>query len=107
VAVVLLAFVAAFVPALLWLVFIYRRDRYESEPKTLIARLFLWGLAAGPWASGMNILIAHLFAPSIDSAQRAELGVSCVCDCCAGCRAHSSTERESRSGCRHRHRARG
>src|SRR5205823_631405 len=49
---------------------IYRRDRYEPEPKTLIARLFLWGLAAGPWASGMNILIAHLFAPSIDSAQR-------------------------------------
>src|SRR5213593_3523060 len=36
----------------------------------LIARLFLWGLAAGPWASGMNILIAHLFAPSIDSAQK-------------------------------------
>ena len=68
--VVLLAFVAAFVPALLWIVFIYRRDRYEPEPKTLIARLFLWGLAAGPWASGMNILIAHLFAPSIDSAQR-------------------------------------
>ena len=50
--------------------FIYRRDRYEPEPKTLIARLFLWGLAAGPWASGMNILIAHLFAPSIDSAQK-------------------------------------
>ena len=68
--VVLLAFVAAFVPALLWLVFIYRRDRYEPEPKTLIARLFLWGLAAGPWASGMNILIAHVFAPPIDTAQR-------------------------------------
>jgi RsiW-degrading membrane proteinase PrsW (M82 family) len=70
VTVVLLAFVAAFVPALLWLVFIYRRDRYEPEPKTLIARLFLWGLAAGPWASGMNILIAHVFAPPIDTAQR-------------------------------------
>jgi RsiW-degrading membrane proteinase PrsW (M82 family) len=71
VAIVLLAFVAAFVPALLWLVFIYRRDRYEPEPKTLILRLFLWGLAAGPWASGMNILIAHLFSPPIDAAQRA------------------------------------
>jgi RsiW-degrading membrane proteinase PrsW (M82 family) len=70
VTVVLLAFVAAFVPALLWLVFIYRRDRYEPEPKTLIARLFLWGLAAGPWASGMNILIAHVFAPPIETAQR-------------------------------------
>src|SRR5207249_6152897 len=33
-------------------------------------RLFLWGLAAGPWASGMNILIAHLFSPPIDTAQR-------------------------------------
>jgi len=70
VAIVLLAFVAAFVPAVLWLVFIYRRDRYEPEPKTLILRLFLWGLAAGPWASGMNILIAHLFSPPIDTAQR-------------------------------------
>jgi RsiW-degrading membrane proteinase PrsW (M82 family) len=68
VTVVLLAFVAAFVPALLWLVFIYRRDRYEPEPKTHIARPFLWDLAAAPWASGVNILIAHLFAPSIDSA---------------------------------------
>jgi hypothetical protein len=29
VAVVLLAFVATFVPALLWLVFIYRRDRIQ------------------------------------------------------------------------------
>jgi protease PrsW len=70
VTVVLLAFVAAFAPAFLWLVFIYRRDRYEPEPKSLIARLFLWGLAAGPWASGMNILIAHVFAPSIEIAQR-------------------------------------
>ena len=69
-AVVLLAFVAAFVPALVWLVFIYQRDRYEPEPKTLIFRLFLWGLAAGPWASGMNLLIAHVFAPSIDTAQK-------------------------------------
>jgi RsiW-degrading membrane proteinase PrsW (M82 family) len=71
VAVVLLAFIAAFIPAILWLVFIYRRDRYEPEPKTLIVRLFLWGLAAGPWASGMNILIAHVFSPPIDSAQHA------------------------------------
>jgi len=70
VAIVLLAFVAAFVPAFLWLVFIYRRDRFEPEPKTLIARLFLWGLAAGPWASGMNILIAHVFTPGIDQARQ-------------------------------------
>src|SRR5206468_12054287 len=46
------------------------RRSSDLEPKTLIARLFLWGLAAGPWASGMNILIAHLFAPPIESAQR-------------------------------------
>ncbi|HEV8536172.1 MAG TPA: PrsW family glutamic-type intramembrane protease [Candidatus Limnocylindria bacterium] len=68
--IVLLAFLASFLPALLWLVFIYRRDRFEPEPKMLIARLFLWGLAAGPWASGMNILIAHVFSPPIDAAQR-------------------------------------
>jgi RsiW-degrading membrane proteinase PrsW (M82 family) len=69
VAIVALAFIAAFVPALLWLVFIYRRDRFEPEPKALIARLFLWGLAAGPWASGMNILIAHLFTPPVERAR--------------------------------------
>ena len=51
-AIVLLAFVAAFVPALLWLVFIYRRDRYEPEPKTLILRLFLWGLCEGGRSRG-------------------------------------------------------
>jgi RsiW-degrading membrane proteinase PrsW (M82 family) len=71
VAIVALAFVAAFIPAFAWLVFIYRLDRYEREPKSLIARLFLWGLAAGPWASGMNILIAHVFSPGIDAARAA------------------------------------
>ena len=70
-AIVALAFVAAFIPAFAWLVFIYRLDRYEREPKSLIARLFLWGLAAGPWASGMNILIAHVFSPGIDAARAA------------------------------------
>src|SRR5439155_357826 len=57
-------------PALGWLVFIYFRDRYEREPVSLIARLFLWGLAAGPWASGMNIVIAHLFSPLAAQAQK-------------------------------------
>jgi len=68
--IIVLAFVVAFVPALGWLVFIYFRDRYEREPVSLIARLFLWGLAAGPWASGMNIVIAHLFSPLAAQAQK-------------------------------------
>ena len=69
-AIVALAFVVAFIPAFAWLVFVYRLDRFEPEPKSLIARLFLWGLAAGPWASGMNILIAHVFSPGVETAQR-------------------------------------
>ena len=68
--IVAIAFVVAFIPAFAWLVFVYRLDRFEPEPKSLIARLFLWGLAAGPWASGMNILIAHVFSPGVEAAHR-------------------------------------
>src|SRR5213594_221084 len=69
--VLVLAAVAALLPALAWLVFFYTRDRYEREPKWLIARVFLWGLAAGPWASGMNLLIAQLFSHAVDGARHA------------------------------------
>lgn len=37
------ALVGAGVPALLWLWFFYSRDRYDPEPKSLIARLFVLG----------------------------------------------------------------
>jgi RsiW-degrading membrane proteinase PrsW (M82 family) len=40
------AILAAFVPALIWLAIVYSRDRYEREPKLLIARLFVSAIAA-------------------------------------------------------------
>jgi RsiW-degrading membrane proteinase PrsW (M82 family) len=62
-----LAILASLVPALFWLVFFYSRDRYEREPVSLVVRLFLWGMIAGPWASGVNVLLIDLFAPAVDS----------------------------------------
>lgn len=60
------ALVASFVPALLWLWFFYSRDRYEREPKSLIGKLFLWGLLAGPWAAGMNELLGGTLVQAAD-----------------------------------------
>lgn len=71
-----LALIASLVPVLLWLVFFYTRDRYEPEPKSLIARLFLWGLIAGPWASGVNLLLAELLAPAVEATYESALGVA-------------------------------
>ncbi|MGH2625144.1 MAG: PrsW family intramembrane metalloprotease [Anaerolineales bacterium] len=68
-----LAILAAFVPAVLWLWFFYSRDRYEREPKTLIIKLFFWGLLAGPWAAGLNDLLRGLLGPSIEGAGKAGL----------------------------------
>lgn len=65
------ALLASFIPAVLWLWFFYRRDRYEREPKALIGKLFLWGLLAGPWAAGMNELLGSTLVPAADSFGRA------------------------------------
>ena len=40
------AVIAAFLPALFWLWLVYSRDRYDPEPKKLIAKLFAMGLPA-------------------------------------------------------------
>lgn len=67
----ILAILAAFVPAVLWLWFFYRRDRYEREPRALIVKLFFWGLLAGPWAAGLNDLLRGILGPSIEGAGEA------------------------------------
>jgi RsiW-degrading membrane proteinase PrsW (M82 family) len=67
----ILALLASFIPAALWLWFFYSRDRYEREPKRLIGKLFLWGLLAGPWAAGMNELLGSTLVPVADSFGRA------------------------------------
>jgi RsiW-degrading membrane proteinase PrsW (M82 family) len=73
---VALALLASTVPVLFWLVFFYTRDRYEPEPKWLIARLFLWGLIAGPWASGVNLLLAEFFGPGIEATYPSDLALA-------------------------------
>jgi RsiW-degrading membrane proteinase PrsW (M82 family) len=40
------AAIAAFLPSLAWLALVYSRDRYEKEPKWLIARLYVMGILA-------------------------------------------------------------
>jgi protease PrsW len=40
------ALIAALVPCAIWLALVYSRDRYEREPKRLVAGLFLLGLVA-------------------------------------------------------------
>lgn len=62
----ILAILAAFVPAILWLWFFYSRDRYEREPKALISKLFLWGALAMPWAAGFNELLRGILGPAIE-----------------------------------------
>lgn len=63
-----LAILAAFVPAVLWVWFFYTRDRYEREPKALILKLFLWGLLAGPWAGGLNDVVRGILGPIVEEA---------------------------------------
>jgi RsiW-degrading membrane proteinase PrsW (M82 family) len=71
-----LAALVSLVPVLLWLAFFYTRDRYEREPKWLIARLFLWGLIAGPWASGVNLLLAEFLAPAVEATYDSALALA-------------------------------
>lgn len=40
------ALVAALIPSVVWLAIVYSRDRYEREPKRLVAGLFALGLVA-------------------------------------------------------------
>jgi RsiW-degrading membrane proteinase PrsW (M82 family) len=43
----LIAAIAAIIPAFLWMIFFYRSDRYAPEPKKLVARTFLVGALVG------------------------------------------------------------
>ena len=54
------AVLAAFIPAVAWLWFIWTRDRYEREPRRLIGKLFVWGVFSAPWALGLALFLARL-----------------------------------------------
>jgi len=43
-ALALIGLVLAIVPAIVWLAFFYRRDRYEPEPRTLVIGVFMLGI---------------------------------------------------------------
>ena len=43
-------------PGILWLVFFYRKDRYEPEPKRVIARVFLGGMLMVIPAGALELL---------------------------------------------------
>lgn len=42
----LLLLVASLIPGILWVWFFYRQDRYEPEPRRLVIRAFIYGMAA-------------------------------------------------------------
>ena len=64
------AAIAAFVPSLAWLVFVYTRDRYEREPKWLVARLY----AAGIFAVALAFLLESATRPRLTGAVVVILG---------------------------------
>ena len=49
----------AFLPSLIWLWFFLRFDE-NPEPKNTIARVFLWGMLAGPIAFGLERVFIYL-----------------------------------------------
>lgn len=58
----LLVVLAALAPGLLWVWFFYRYDRWEPEPKRLIYRLFLYGMAGVPLAAVLESPVRTLLA---------------------------------------------
>jgi RsiW-degrading membrane proteinase PrsW (M82 family) len=59
----LAAILAAFVPALLWLLFFYSRDRYEREPTRAVLIFFVMGAVL---AVPLAIIVGIVFLPFVD-----------------------------------------
>jgi RsiW-degrading membrane proteinase PrsW (M82 family) len=57
------AILAAFVPALLWLLFFYSRDRYEREPTRAVLIFFVMGAVL---AVPLAIIVGIVFLPFVD-----------------------------------------
>ncbi len=66
----------AFAPGVFWLWWVYRRDRWEPEPRGLVLRTFFWGMVAtvpavllellgayalGSVLPGSNLVVASVF----------------------------------------------
>jgi len=64
------AAIAAFVPSLAWLALVYSRDRYEKEPKWLVARLFVLSIVA----VAMAFVLESAVSPRLSGAVVVVLG---------------------------------
>ena len=58
------AAIAAFVPSLLWMALVYSRDRYEKEPKWLVAKLYVMSVLA----VGLAFVLESLTRPRLTGA---------------------------------------
>jgi len=62
--------VATLIPGLLWLLFFYRRDKFEAEPPGLVLRAFVYGALAIVPAIAVELPFQHyLVAPPSAAAQ--------------------------------------
>lgn len=60
---VLVVFVLALAPGLFWLWVVYRRDRFRPEPRALVVRTFLWGMAAVVPVAVLEAAVLLLLVP--------------------------------------------
>ena len=67
--------VLAFAPGIFWLWLIYRSDKFRPEPRTLVIRTFLWGMAV----SIPVVIVEHLLYPgTIDITQTSRLSLGSI-----------------------------
>ena len=71
----LIILVLAFAPGIFWLWLIYRADRYRPEPRFLVVRTFLWGMAV---AIPIAILEGFLYPSPGGLPDRGELSLGTI-----------------------------
>ena len=54
----ILVFIISFIPGLLWLIYFYRRDKHEPEPKRLIVKCFVFGIISAAPAAFLEHLLS-------------------------------------------------
>lgn len=57
----LVLIIAALLPAAILMVYVYRKDKVEKEPKGLVARVFVLGMVAGPLAAIVENILFGVF----------------------------------------------
>ena len=64
----LVYFIASYSVAIVYLIIIYRSDKYEKEPFKFVLFVFVWGVFCGVIAAPLNDLIGPLFQASLGNA---------------------------------------